>query len=306
MITKFNYYYHPYASNKWWVDNWPLDIVNGFHENEGDSLSPSYYFQSESSREEEFLSACRRLKLSCLVENIEVVDNNSIIDRDYYYLPIGASVSSSQKDLINSNASCGGAEYYFCSIGLSQMSKIILDYSKLNGDFFGVEQCINPKLIVVSTKVKELFIKENISGIEFVPVLDSNENYAQDDYRFEEIISGRDDFEYYQLCILDAVLPAPKLPWVVKEDGCPRCGATTVFLSDINAVYEINSFKNKDFLKADWMGCEDGTAEFRLGVQRIVVSSKVVDLIINNKLSGLDNALCKPKVRFLPVKIRSQ
>lgn len=78
----------------------------------------------------------------------------------------------------------------------------------------------------------------------------------------------------------------------VVEDGCPKCGALSFYLSFNNFLFDKKTLKN-DFYQVDNIK-EKNKPPFPINSKIFVFSSKLLTLIIENKIKGLAPYYIKP------------
>lgn len=161
---------------------------------------------------------------------------------------------------------------YICNkcgkkVPLVERGRLYVDLKKINkydimSTYNGDEETI------VSEKVKQLFIEENISGVEFKPLYQINTE--------NKIIAG-----FYHLILKGGIGEVVEPSIIEKKNLCPQCGLYDEYICKTTLNFKRNTWEGLDICYTkDWFSAPP---KFK----RLVVSNKLYKVLMDNKIRNV-------------------
>ncbi len=265
------------------------------------------YFDAGSELDALFQDTLSQLGFDALRQTIEVCTGAHLGCHPYHYLTLQQDRDYSKKEIFDLDGKCPGDKSVVCTSGRRQSSKIWVDPGKSkNLDIMGAASSVRPRLIIVSSRLRELLEGSGLTGFGFIPCLRVGEFYS------DEEIALRSESErveklapFFQLV---ATSNTRKPPWIGKVlsvfHRCRKCGTIygayftrePVFKrEDLDAGPDLQQFASYETSN---LGAIDIAGE------RLVISFKFLELLRENSVRGLANYLTDPPVKHGIVELR--
>ncbi|HNO78605.1 MAG TPA: hypothetical protein PKN33_11145 [Phycisphaerae bacterium] len=266
---------------------WPKRLVAEF----GEYLKSNGGFEFTKGSDEDslFRSKLRNvgvtsgIDIRCAQESLEAFR--------YFYLFVETHDSLRPWDFMLAGSGCLTEESPLCWIGSVQEKRIHVDERALGGmDLVSPDFLTSPAIIVVSKRCKNLLQRLGVTGCRFeacdaktnAPIsIDASPNSPG------SAING-EDAAFYQLNITEVVAKPPCFGKVLSlEFRCPKCGAA----GGCRATNMVGEFDLADLSEADFQTyhgfCDDEGRLYHHKVERIIVSSRVLQALVHEGMKGL-------------------
>jgi len=266
------------------------------------------YFEEGSEREKEFIDHARKKRIKISRRGAFISCTRSEITRfPFFYLSVKADRDYGQKEkAFDMSLACGGGvDEIFCETGIKQTKKIIIDPKKSKKlDIMDVPFTSNPPAFIVSKRLKDLLEAHGVTGCKFIPCLELGKDYPEEItllHTHDESLAETAD--YFQLLITETVINPPSVGYVKIKDSCPKCKTVQNMEIETNPVFTIDDLRKTVFQVFNQYSTSN-SGIIRIPVEIPIVSSRILDLILENKMKGIREYLGDPPIQYGIVEIR--
>ncbi len=257
-------------------------------------------FEDGSAQEIEFQKNCSERSISVERKTILKCTGKDLFKHPYHYLTVKPDKSIyDEKSFMDRDRVCAGGGSVLCNTGARQTNKVTIDLKKSKHlDIMTVPNIHKPKIHVISRKLKEVFESTLLKGYRMVPCLVKGNTYTEDEMKLEsESKRLAEEASYFQLIVEGRVKSPPCAGTVTKVfSQCPTCGTVYGFYSDTTPYFSKDDLENTDFQLFDEYISSEGR-RFSVAGEIIIVSAKVLQLLIDQKNSGLASYLTDPPIK---------
>lgn len=265
-------------------------------------------FIDGSQEEMEFLTLAERLKIELSPkQTIMEIRGNDLYRHPFYYLNVKANPWEYSEDFMDMSRACKeeNKELACCEMGAIQKKKVTLAPKETkNFDIMHKSGWFNPQIIIVTPRLKEIILSNNLTGCKFVPCLEKGKSYTDEEVDFASECPGLEkEAKFFQLVIPSETLGPQQVGKIHKICiRCSKCGTVYGFYSDRI------SFRKDDLNTTDFQKCSlcesENMGQFKTSVEVVIISSKVLRLFLENKIKGIDSYLTSPPIRYGVVEIQ--
>lgn len=253
-----------------------------------------------SDEDQCFRTALNVQRIDFIRTTFRAVSGKHVDSEPYFFLRVKEDKYYERDCIFDYSTKCEGGDGVWCTRGIVQSRKPSVDINRSRKvDFMGAYQSIRPRIYVVSTRVRRAFEEANISGIEFMPCLDANEDYAEADAAFGASEMSREGLDGHHQLIVQQTVDAPLRVGTISRIGnqCPVCGMVGYYRSSSRGRFSRRDLGNIDFQNLDLCIGDDGQ-EFRLQAVGTIISNRVLKILREMKAKGLTRYLTFPPVQF--------
>ena len=237
---------------------------------------------------------------------------NSLNDCSFYQVDLGSPIDGFNTDGIFQNQyDCaqppppgrkpGGRG---CGLGKTQIKKLIFEQFKKNtvvelAPVLSQPYCESWRLLVVNRRVYELLTENDVTGVEFRPTLHANRSYSVEELAYDFIDSQQiAEASFFQMSITkhaDAIF----VEGLEQNNPCHQCHwQNGTDLTSVAAYkWKFNQLRTVDVQAASNYQFPNGQVVHKKGYDKIIFSSRLVQLIVANRVTGFS----KTSNRFGPL-----
>jgi hypothetical protein len=286
-----------------WTGHWPREALKQFRD-EYTGLGNQFFFEKGSAREHAFLALVGQQGVSHYLDEVVGVTHKDIPRFPLYYLCVKRDRDYRKATCFDWSSVCGSEDPFLCLTGVRQVEKVSLDYKRsLTYDIMSILGFAGPEVVVVSQRLARLMREWRVTGCELVPCLEANRAYSDQ----ERVLGSRpalldQQARYFQLVPTARIPKAPRVGNVVFGRSCSRCGAVfswgaehgpSVFCSELCAA-DVQFYDE----------CESSNhGRFRRHRPEVLISARLLQLCLDNKVRGLARYLAKPPVAYAPLRL---
>jgi hypothetical protein len=299
METIVRRYAIEYAKDTW------LEIVRMFRQNISPNGVPYFKGETVGDAESEFLRFCLHKGLRITQKIILEYSGKGPLLRSHYYFSVHDTREYDQGFI---ELSCDGGGKGLCWNGAKQVRKVPITehIAKVVGqrDIAVKNYPISPRVYLISRKLKELMDPFQFSGCTVVPCLQSGQTYSVEESAFSlHCKKWEKASEYFQLIITARTVALPSIGNLLVASRCPRCKSASVLDGDKYCQFHRDDLSSTDFQ------CFKGVASANQGIIRLVgeipiVSARVLQFFIENKIKGLKPYSSDPPVKYAIVDVQ--
>lgn len=259
-------------------------------------------FNANSKEEADFSVMCKMYDVNLTRNILRKVSGKDLDKYPYYYLSIKNDKNFHNiKEFMDFSSACpGGEQLRFCPSGVKQIKKISINPSKIkNIDILTISGLARPRVLIISSRLKQLLEGNNYSGFKTIPCLEEGKEYStkekEIDYTSKKI---EEDANYFQLIITEQVeSPASIGELITICTECSLCGTVHGFESSHNPIFPINGLKNTDFQTFhQYRTNNKGTITITGQVQ--IISLRILKLFLLHNIKGITSYTTHPLIKY--------
>jgi hypothetical protein len=250
------------------------------------------FFEAGSQAEQDFLKFCSGAGYSPQQKTITAYEPGKPNDDvRYLYLTLkddrGRCIPDRNPDFIDLSAACPGSENFgICNRGARQTGRVVVaeaGYRLIDElDFIVTQFPLVPKIYLISEKLAQLFANAKATGCEILPC--------------------KSQSVCYQLSIVAKTTRPVKVGQTRISKRCSICGSVKLMFSNKERFFCESDLTNVDFQLCDLYETENaGTFSFPFSFP--IVSKRIFDLLVDNKVKGLNRYTTDPPIKYAAVQI---
>lgn len=284
--------------------SWPRSILQSFAKES--TKGQMFVFPAAGDREREFAVVAAQQAIPCARMEYIRCDGAALWRYPFHYLRIKPDRDYEKNDYMDQSRRCRGDERLICRAGVSQRAKIVLDPARSKAlDIMYDSAWIRPSIILISRAMKDNLNQMAATGFELIPCLSRGDEYSE-----EEIsLNGKcpelsERASYFQLRVTTKVLSPPCVGELERISmQCSACGAVHLYKSSESPYFQPEDLSNADFQTSDGIRSLDGRS-FALTVEQVIISSRVLQMFLEDKVRGLAKYMVEPDIPFGVVDIK--
>lgn len=257
-------------------------------------------FESGSDLEAEFQKVCTERSIEILRKTIQKCTGKDLYRHPYHFLTVKPDKSVyDEKLFMDTSRVCAGGGQVLCKIGAEQTQKIWIDLKKSKKlDIMTVPNIHTPKIHIISRKLKQIMEPLALSGYRVVPCLEKGKRYSEYDMRLDTASAQlEEEANYFQLVIEQRVLNPPCAGNLIRVfSQCAACKTVYGFNSDTTPYFSVDDLENTDFQLFNEYITSDGS-RFTIAGEIAIISSTVLQVLIDQKITGLASYLTDPPIK---------
>lgn len=284
--------------------SWPRPTLQSFAKEA--TRGQMFVFVAGSERERAFGLAVEQHAIPCVRREYIRCDGQALLRYPFHYLRTKPDRDYEKNDYMDQSQRCRGDERLKCRAGVSQRDKIVLDPARSKAlDIMYDPAWIRPSIILISRGMKDNLNQVAATGFELVPCLSRGDEYSEEEislYGKCPELSERAD--YFQLRVTTKVLSPPCVGELERISlQCSACGAVHLYKSSESPYFQPEDLSDADFQASDGIRSLDGRS-FVLTVEQVIISSRVLQMFLEDKMRGLAQYMVEPDIPFGVVDIK--
>lgn len=292
---------------------WPTDLLSKYKKYH--LLKPHYgivgpmVFQEGSTEQVEFSRELVARNLRYVSQRELRTSGSDLAKHDYYYLSVKFEREYEDvcdPELFSTETACPGDSNVLCGEGTVQVNKVRINMQKSKRyDIMWHPRAVRPRILLVSKRLRDIMLNNSLSGCHFVPCLEAGRQYQEYEHTFNPTDDyGNVDASYYQLVVTATVNNPPQVLSGNPGVQCSKCHTAFGFNTFDEPYFQTDDLKPVDFQAFE--GYVINSGEYvRIHADTVIISYRILRLLIEHKMTGWDNYMDNPVIKYRVVDIHN-